>query len=45
MAERLILVVRTPMLGNGFMTTFENLMKLYVGNLSFSTSENALRDR
>jgi cold-inducible RNA-binding protein len=32
------------MLGNGFMTTFENLMKLYVGNLSFSTSESALRD-
>jgi RNA recognition motif-containing protein len=26
------------------MTTFENLMKLYVGNLSFSTSESALRD-
>jgi cold-inducible RNA-binding protein len=38
------LVVRNPMLGNGFMTTFENLMKLYVGNLSFSTSESALRD-
>ena len=26
------------------MTTFENIMKLYVGNLSFSTSESALRD-
>jgi cold-inducible RNA-binding protein len=25
-------------------TTFENVMKLYVGNLSFSTSESALRD-
>lgn len=26
------------------MTTFENIMKLYVGNLSFSTSESALRN-
>jgi RNA recognition motif-containing protein len=25
-------------------TTFENITKLYVGNLSFSTSESALRD-
>jgi len=25
-------------------TTFENIMKLYVGNLSFSTSESAPRD-
>jgi cold-inducible RNA-binding protein len=24
--------------------TFENIMKLYVGNLPFSTSESALRD-
>ena len=38
------LVVRDSTLGNGFVTTFENLMKLYVGNLSFSTSESALRD-
>jgi cold-inducible RNA-binding protein len=37
-------VVRNAMLGNGLMTTFENLMKLYVGNLSFSMSESALRD-
>ena len=26
------------------MTTFENVMKLYVGNLSFSTTEHELRD-
>jgi cold-inducible RNA-binding protein len=39
-----LLVVRNPMLGNGFVTTFENIMKLYVGNLSFSMSESALRD-
>ena len=38
------MVVRNPIPGNGFMTAFENLMKLYVGNLSFSTSESALRD-
>jgi cold-inducible RNA-binding protein len=25
-------------------TTFENVMKLYVGNLSFSTTEHELRD-
>jgi cold-inducible RNA-binding protein len=25
-------------------TAFENVMKLYVGNLAFSTSETALRD-
>jgi cold-inducible RNA-binding protein len=31
-------------LGNGSVTTFENIMKLYVGNLSFSMSESALRD-
>jgi cold-inducible RNA-binding protein len=37
-------VVRNPTLGNGSMTTFENIMKLYVGNLSFSMSESALRD-
>ena len=37
-------MVRNPMLGNGFVTTFENIMKLYVGNLSFSMSESALRD-
>jgi RNA recognition motif-containing protein len=39
-----LLVVRNPMLGNGLVTTFENIMKLYVGNLSFSMSESALRD-
>jgi cold-inducible RNA-binding protein len=37
-------VVRDPTFGNGSVTTFENIMKLYVGNLSFSTSESALRD-
>ena len=26
------------------MTTFENVMKLYVGNLSFTTTEHDLRD-
>ena len=30
--------------GDGSVTTFENVMKLYVGNLSFSMSESALRD-
>ena len=30
--------------GDGFVTTFENVMKLYVGNLSFSMNESALRD-
>jgi cold-inducible RNA-binding protein len=39
-----LLTVRNPTLGNGSVTTFENIMKLYVGNLSFSTSESALRD-
>jgi cold-inducible RNA-binding protein len=39
-----LLVVRNPTLGNGSVTTFENVMKLYVGNLSFSTSESELRD-
>jgi cold-inducible RNA-binding protein len=39
-----LLVVRNPTLGNGSVTTFENIMKLYVGNLSFSASESALRD-
>jgi len=39
-----LLVVRNSTLGNGFVTTFENIMKLYVGNLSFSMSESALRD-
>jgi cold-inducible RNA-binding protein len=38
------LVVRNPKLGNGSVTTFENIMKLYVGNLSFSMSESELRD-
>jgi cold-inducible RNA-binding protein len=42
--EGTLLVVRNPTLGNGSLTTFENIMKLYVGNLSFSTSESALRD-
>jgi cold-inducible RNA-binding protein len=37
-------VVRNPTLGNGSVTTFENIMKLYVGNLSFSTNESSLRD-
>ena len=33
------------MFGNGSVTVFEKcLMKLYVGNLSFSTGENELRD-
>jgi cold-inducible RNA-binding protein len=32
------------MFGNGFVTTFENVMKLYVGNLSFSTTEHELRE-
>jgi cold-inducible RNA-binding protein len=39
-----LLLVRNPTLGNGFVTTFENIMKLYVGNLSFSMSETGLRD-
>jgi RNA recognition motif-containing protein len=39
-----LLTVRNPTLGNGSATTFENIMKLYVGNLSFSMSESALRD-
>ena len=30
--------------GDGSVTTFENVMKLYVGNLSFSMGESALRD-
>jgi cold-inducible RNA-binding protein len=38
------LVVGNSKLGNGSVTTFENIMKLYVGNLSFSLSESALRD-
>jgi cold-inducible RNA-binding protein len=38
------MVVRNSTLGNGSLTTFEDIMKLYVGNLSFSTSETALRD-
>jgi RNA recognition motif-containing protein len=38
------LVVENSKLGNGSVTTFENIMKLYVGNLSFSMSESALRD-
>ena len=37
-------MVRNPTLGNGSVTAFENIMKLYVGNLSFSMSESALRD-
>ena len=37
-------VVRNPTLGNGSVTAFENIMKLYVGNLSFSMSESGLRD-
>ena len=32
------------MLGNGSVTTFETIMKLYVGNLSVSTSRSTLRD-
>jgi cold-inducible RNA-binding protein len=44
MAERLIWWSGTRRSGTAFKTTFENLMKLYVGNLSFSTSESALRD-
>jgi cold-inducible RNA-binding protein len=42
--EGALLVGRNPALGDGSVTTFENIMKLYVGNLSFSTSESALRD-
>jgi cold-inducible RNA-binding protein len=38
------LVFRNPTIMNGSVTTFENIMKLYVGNLSISTSESALRD-
>jgi cold-inducible RNA-binding protein len=30
--------------GNGSVTAFEMFMKLYVGNLSFSTGENELRE-
>ena len=32
------------MFGNGSVAAFENVMKLYVGNLSFSTTENELRE-
>jgi RNA recognition motif-containing protein len=39
-----LLVVRNPTVGNGSVTAFENIMKLFVGNLSFSTSEGPLRD-
>ena len=38
------MLVRNPTLGNGSVTTFETIMKLYVGNLSVSTTESALRD-
>jgi RNA recognition motif-containing protein len=38
-----LLVVRDPSFGNGSVTAFENIMKLFVGNLSFSTSEGPLR--
>jgi cold-inducible RNA-binding protein len=38
------LLVRNPTLGNGSVTTFETIMKLYVGNLPLSTSESTLRD-
>jgi cold-inducible RNA-binding protein len=39
-----LLLIRNSMPGDGSVTTFENVMKLYVGNLSFSMSESALRD-
>jgi cold-inducible RNA-binding protein len=39
-----LLLIRNPTPGDGSVTTFENVMKLYVGNLSFSTNESALRD-
>jgi RNA recognition motif-containing protein len=32
------------MFGNGSIAAFEKLMKLYVGNLSFSTTEHELRE-
>jgi hypothetical protein len=36
-------VVRNPtFLGNGSATTFENIMKRFVGNLSFSMGEGSL---
>ena len=38
------MLVRNPTLGNGSVTTFETIMKLYVGNLSLSTTESTLRD-
>ena len=37
-------MVGNSKLGNGSVTTFDTIMKLYVGNLPFSMSEGTLRD-